>query len=184
MDTLEQTKSLALRLANWTYQQKDAYAVARRPSRVPEVNELRQELRQLGVKEFRYFEEGLDCIEYAQASRAAIVLGWTGFVDLLQLKLQKDSFTALNGILKTDFHGVHKRCAQLKTRDDLIRHFDDALLLEAARKVGFYKSHVFKQLDAMRDERNNCAHVEEYAVTPRVALGYYARLFTFLPYAI
>ena len=109
-------------------------SVLRGPKRVPEVNELRAEIKALGVSQLSYFEEGLDCIQYAQASRAAIVMGWTGFIDLLQSK-----------------------------------------------KLGILGTHAYKQLDAMRDERNNCAHVQEYAVTPRIALGFYAKLITYLP---
>lgn len=175
---------VAEKAAAWRNTQADGLVVTRRAERVPEVSELRHEIRALGVKEFKYFSEGLDCIQYAQAPRAAIVLGWTGFIDLLQNRIARDNFAALNAILKTEFHGVHKKVGHIKTKEDLCEWFDDALLLTAARRLNLYPSHVHKQLDAMRDERNNCAHVEEYAVTVRIALGFYAKLIQYLPYTL
>ncbi len=157
------------------------YTVEKSPQRVPEINELRQEIKLLGVGDLSYFEEGLNCIEFAQASRAAIVLGWTGFIDLLQGKMSQDQYASLNAILKSDFAGVHRKKSRIATRGDLSKYFDDNLLLQAGFKLQHFKKHSYKQLDAMRDERNNCAHVQEYAVTPRIALGYYAKLIAFLP---
>jgi hypothetical protein len=181
MDPLEQAKAFALRVGSWTELQRESYGVARRPERVPEVNELRQRLKSLGVKELDYFSEGLDCVQYAQAPRAAIVLGWTGFVDLVQAKMERDKFAALNAILKLEFHGIYKRYGQIKSRTDLSDGFDDSMLLQAGKKLDWYKKHVYVQLDAMRDERNNCAHVQEYAITPRTALGFYDKLVTYIP---
>ena len=159
-------------------------AVSRGPERVPEVNELRREIKALGVPELSYFDEGLDCIAYAQASRAAIVMGWTGYIDLLQKKIADDSFVALNGILKTEFAGVHKNAKLIRSTDELAKYFNDALLLQAGKKLNIFKNHAYTQLNAMRDERNNCAHVQEYAVTERIALGYYAKIISYLPLVI
>jgi len=112
------------------------------------------------------------------------LLGWTGFIDLLQSKIGRDNYTSLNSILKLEFHAVHKKVGHIKTREALIDNFDDALLLEAGRKLNYYNKHVWTQLNAMRDERNNCAHVEEYAVNVQIALGFYARLIMYLPYVV
>jgi hypothetical protein len=181
MDQITTARLLAERAAKWRESYSQSYAVTRGAERVPEVNELRRELVTLGVKEVDYFAEGLDCIQYAQASRAAIVLGWTGYIDLLQDRIGRDSFAALNAMLKMEFHGVHKKAGQVTSKKMLAEFFDDALLLTAGRKLGIYEKHAYTQLDAMRDERNNCAHVQEYAVTPRIALGFYAKLIKFLP---
>jgi hypothetical protein len=184
MDNLDAVRSIADKVSSWRATHTQGYVVSRGPERVPEVSELRASLMALGVKELKYFDEGLDCIQYAQAARAAVVLGWTGYIDLLQSRIGRDGYTNLNGILKTEFHAVYKRAGKIKDRDELIDHFDDSLLLEAGRKLKLYDKHVWKQLDAMRDERNNCAHVEEYAVTVRIALGFYAHLIQFLPYVL
>ena len=184
MDTLSSTLAYVKRVAEWQTTQAGPYTSLRRPERVPEVGELRLELRGFGIKELKYFDEGLDCIQYAQAPRAAIVLGWTGFVDLLQARIARDGFVGLNGILKTEFHGVYKRVGQVHDRVEFSHYFDDALLLTAARKLCIVQKHTHTQLDAMRDERNNCAHVEEYAVNVRIALGYYARLIQYLPFVL
>lgn len=181
MDSLDQAKEFAVRAAKWVEVQQNSYGASKRAERVPEVSELRQRLLALGIKDLDYFGEGLDCIQYAHAPRAAIVLAWTGFIDLLQLKFERDSFNQLNGILKMEFHGVHKKLGQIKRREQLIDSFDDALLLQAAKKLSWLGKHAFTQLDAMRDERNNCAHVQEYAVTARTALGFYDKVITYLP---
>jgi hypothetical protein len=184
MDHLDSAREFVTRLARWRAIQADGYLISRGPERVPEVSELRRSLLSLGVKDLKYFDEGLDCIQYAQAPRAAIVLGWTGLIDLLQLKIGRDGYASLNSILKTEFHAIHKRLGHIKAREDLIDNFDDALLLETGRKLGFYDKHAWTQLNAMRDERNNCAHVQEYAVNVRIALGFYAHLIEFLPYVL
>lgn len=175
---LETLVDAATRISN---SDVNRFAIKKRPERVPEVSELRAEIKQLGVTELSYFEEGLDCIQFAQASRASIVLGWTGYIDLLQKKVGEDGFNSLNSILKSDFSGVYKKAKQIKTTKELAKHFDDSLLLQAAKKLNILERHTHTQLDAMRDERNNCAHVQEYAVTPRMALGFYAKLIQFLP---
>jgi hypothetical protein len=184
MDQLDDTQQFVTRLVQWRAAQAAGYLVTRGPERVPEVSELRSSLLALGVKDLRYFDEGLDCIQYAQAPRAAIVLGWTGLIDLLQTKVGRDNFASLNAILNVGFHGVYKSAGKIKDRNELIKYFDDALLLEAGRKLTFYNQHVSTQLNAMRDERNNCAHVQEYAVNVRIALGFYAHLVEFLPYVL
>jgi hypothetical protein len=184
MDSLDCVRTFAERIAIWQQSNAERFVVVRRAERVPEVSDLRKEIQSLGVKEFKYFSEGLDCIQYAQAPRAAIVLGWTGFIDLLQNRIGRDNFKALNSILKTEFHGIYKRKPCIYNKKDLCGWFDDALLLTAGTKLKLYDIHVHKQLDAMRDERNNCAHVEEYAVTVRIALGFYAKLIQFLPYTL
>jgi hypothetical protein len=184
MDYLDGAQDFVTKLVRWRAIQADGYLVSRGPERVPEVSELRRSLVSLGTKDLKYFDEGLDCIQYAQAPRAAIVLGWTGFIDLLQSKIGRDNYASLNSILKLEFHAVHKKVGHIKTREALIDNFDDALLLEAGRKLNFYDKHVWTQLNAMRDERNNCAHVEEYAVNVRIALGFYAHLIKFLPYVL
>ena len=184
MDSLSIIHRIALKASAWQKAQEGGYVVTKKAERVPEVNELRQEIKSLGVGELDYFSEGLDCIQYAQAPRAAIVLGWTGFIDLLQNKIGKDNYDSLNTILKTAFHGVYKKKSQIATKQDLCDLFDDAVLLEAGKKLGFFDKHVYTQLNAMRDERNNCAHVQEYAVTVRIALGFYAKLIRFLPYTL
>jgi len=183
-DLLSIAHRLALKASTWQKVQEGGYVVTKKAERVPEVNELRQEIKSLGVVELDYFSEGLDCIQYAQASRAAIVLGWAGFIDLLQNKISKDNYIGLNSILKIAFHGIHKKKSQITNKQDLCDLFDDAALLEAGKKLGFFDKHVHTQLNAMRDERNNCAHVQEYAVTIRIALGFYAKLIKFLPYIL
>ena len=181
MEYLTRVKQLVRAVSRIRKLEGAAVSVSRGPARVSEVNELRAEVKALGVSDLSYFEEGLDCIQHAQASRAAIVVGWTGFVDLLQKKIGEDGFVALNGILKQEFRGVYKKIKRISATGELAKYFDDALLLHAARRLKILKPHAYKQLDALRDERNNCAHVQEYAVTPRIALGYYAKLIGFLP---
>jgi hypothetical protein len=50
--------------------------------------------------------------------------------------------------------------------------------------MGLYKKHAHTQLQAMRDLRNNCAHVEEFPVTLDMALGFYSSLATYLEFLL
>jgi|GEM_PF-4978527 len=74
MDYLDGVQDFVTKLVRWRAIQADGYLVSRGPERVPEVSELRRSLVSLGPKDLKYFNEGLDCIQYAQAPRAAIVL--------------------------------------------------------------------------------------------------------------
>jgi hypothetical protein len=109
MEQLRIAEEFVTKLVRWRVAQTDLYEVSRGPERVLEVSDLRRNLRSLGIKDLDYFDEGLDCIQYAQASRGAIVLAWTGLVDLLQAKIGRDGYVSLNAILNTAFRGIHKK---------------------------------------------------------------------------
>src|SRR4030042_6292493 len=118
MDPLSAIHRIALKVSAWQKAQEGGYSVTKKAERVPEVSELRQEIKSLGVVELDYFSEGLDCIQCAQASRAAIVLGWTGFIDLLQNKIGKDNYAALNSILRASFPGIYKKRSHIACKND------------------------------------------------------------------
>lgn len=140
---------------------------------------VRAQLKAIDCAGQSYFSEGLDCIQFAGAPRAAIVLAWSGFIDLLHRRFASD-FDAFNQAYAVRFETLHKKSGDIRALDRL-REFQDWEALEIGKQVGLFKKHAHKQLDAMRDLRNNCAHVEEFQVTTHIALGYYSQLAAFLP---
>jgi hypothetical protein len=142
---------------------------------------IRNSLAQLPLVEKKYFNEGLSCIQFAQAPRAAIVLGWTGFMDVLHNRLARD-LVALNQAFAKKFPKLHSK-GELKGLND-IPELEDWQTLNLGHEMKLYEKHAHTQLDAMRDLRNNCAHVEEFAVTFDMALGFYGSLAEYLKFVL
>jgi hypothetical protein len=143
--------------------------------------EIRNSLAKLPLSEKKYFNEGLACIQFAHAPRAAIVLGWTGFMDVLQSRLSRDP-VVLNQAFAKKFPKLHSK-GELKGLDG-IRALEDWQALDLGREMNLYEKHAHTQLNAMRDLRNNCAHVEEFPVTVDMALGFYSSLAQFLVFVL
>jgi hypothetical protein len=79
--------------------------------------QIRNSLAKLPIPQKNYFSEGLNCIQFAQAPRAAIVLGWSGFMDVLHDRLLRN-LTGLNQALAARFPKLHSK-GQLRGIDDI-----------------------------------------------------------------
>jgi hypothetical protein len=143
--------------------------------------EIREHLSRLENAPKKYFTEGLNCVQFAHSPRAAVVLGWTGFMDVLHHRLASD-LRSVNAALEKKFPKLHGR-GELKNID-AIRSLEDWQTVDLGHEMGLYKKHTHTQLQAMRDLRNNCAHVEEFAVTRDMALGFYSSLATYLEFLL
>jgi hypothetical protein len=144
---------------------------------------IRTKIEGLNVELPSYFDEGINCIQYAQAPRAAIVLDWTGFVDLLTQRFVRE-LDALNSALTT--YGDSQKDKRLNSylpvtsAEELIR-VPDFYLIEAAKVMRLLGKYDHARLQSMRLLRNNCAHVQEFAINAETALGFYNDLVDFLP---
>ena len=140
---------------------------------------IKAELKAINCPQLSYFNEGLNCIQFAQAPRAAIVLAWTGFIDLLHQRFARD-FKTFNNAYSAKFEKLHKKSGDIESLEQL-RELKDWEALTIGKHLGLFQNFPYVQLDAMRAQRNNCAHVEEFQVTTMIALGYYSQLVKFLP---
>jgi hypothetical protein len=140
---------------------------------------IKKRLSALDVTQLKYFGEGLSCIESAKAPRAAIVLGWTGFIELLHQRFIHDP-EAANAAFTTAFPKLHEKGWSLQTLDDCLK-LEDWQKVKVARQMNLYAKHAEAVIVSMNHLRNNCAHVEEFPVTILSALGFYDSLAQFLP---
>src|SRR4051812_22748487 len=135
---------------------------------------VRGQLEGLGLTDIAYFIEGLNCIQFAQASRAAIVLGWSGFIDLFHRRLHRD-IEQVNAVFRTHFPKLSERIGNFAQLSDF-EALRDKDALKLGQHLKLYDHHVYTQLDAMRDERNAYAHVGRIEPDILMALGFYSRL--------
>ena len=134
---------------------------------------IRQTLEALPIAQQRYFSEGLHCIQYARAPRAAIVLGWAGFMDALHRRLASELQA-----LQPKYAARFPKLSERHRLNDLatVRELDDWQALDLGLEMAYYAKSLLTQLNAMRDQRNHCAHIEEYPVTIEMALFFYASI--------
>ena len=114
------------------------------------------------------------CIAYStRAPRAAIVLGWAGFMDALHRRLASELQA-----LQPKYAARFPKLSERHRLNDLatVRELDDWQALDLGLEMGYYPKSLLTQLNAMRDQRNHCAHIEEYPVTIEMALFFYASL--------
>jgi hypothetical protein len=144
-----------------------------------QAREIKDRLEKLGVNQMDYFNEGLNCIQFARAPRAAVVLGWSGFVDLLHQRFLRD-LAAFNSTLRSHRPRLHANLGDLQSLIDF-----EALKDKDAVELGFqmklYNHHSKIQLGAMRDLRNACAHVGQDPADIQNALGFFSNLVRYLP---
>jgi hypothetical protein len=134
---------------------------------------IRAALHRLPAAQQRYFDEGLHCLQFARAPRAAIVLGWSGYMDALHRRLAQD----LDALQPKYAERYPERSVKRKLKDLAdVRDLADWQALALGLDMQLYGKGMHAQLAAMKDERNHCAHIEEYTVTIQMALYFYARL--------
>jgi hypothetical protein len=144
-----------------------------------QAREIKHRREQLGVTQLDYFNEGLNCIQFARAPRAAVVLGWSGFVDLLHQRFSRDP-VAFNSLLRSYRPRLHSVLGDLQSPTDF-EALKDKDAIELGFQMKLYDHHAKTQLDAMRDLRNACAHVGQDPADIQVALGFFSQLVRFLP---
>lgn len=136
-------------------------------SRVIFVDQTRRQLQGLSLLQQELFDEALVCIERG-LYRAAHVMAWAGFIDLVEQQLASDGFAKL--------HANRPKWRGYTTVELLRENVADFQILEAARDVGLLGKSQTKTLLGLLAKRNECAHPSDYVPTLNEALGYVTEL--------
>lgn len=150
--------------------EKDAHAIfamhEASGSRVIVLSESYDKLSKLSIKQDDLFRQSLRCVEH-ELYRAAHVLAWAAFVDLLEEKLASDGLTKLR---------VAYPAWTATSLEELREHVVEFQLIEAARKLGLVTKTEMKAIHGMLNKRNECAHPNDFFPDVNMTLGYISEL--------
>lgn len=124
-------------------------------------------LTQLNLKEDELFRQSLRCVEL-EVYRAAHILAWCGFFDVVLRLLASDDFEALKECRpKWKFDNV----------EELGENISEHHIIEALRPIGITSKADQKALIGLLSRRNECAHPTGYFPDLNQTLGYISELF-------
>lgn len=140
-------------------------------SRVISVDHTRAQLQGLSVRQHDLLGEALDCVQYG-IYRAAHVVAWQAFIDLLQEKLTSD------GLVKVK--QVRPNWTKVTSLDELRDEVSEYHQVEVARVLNLLTKGEMKTLHGMLSTRNLCAHPSSYKPGLNTALGYVSALINWM----
>ena len=138
-------------------------------SRVISLTETRKKLAALSLLQDSLLTDALRCIEFG-LHRAAHVMAWAAFMDLLEEKMASDGLKAV--YVARSAWKKHKTIEEL--RENVVEH----QLLEAARDIDLLSKSATKTLLGLLSKRNECAHPGVYEPGLNESLGYISELLT------
>jgi hypothetical protein len=136
-------------------------------SRVFSLNQTRRRLATLSIEQEELFQQALICTEVG-AYRAAHVMAWAAFIDLLERKLGSD------GLVK--IHNARPAWSKYTSVEELRENVPEHQLIEAARDVKLLSKSEAKTILGLLSKRNECAHPGDYRPDLNESLGYAAEL--------
>jgi hypothetical protein len=137
-------------------------------SRVVILEESYEKLTKLTLKQDELFRQALRCVEH-KLFRAAHVLAWAGFMDLLEEKLASDGLVKLR-----EAKTAWKAGSVEELRENVVEY----QLIEAAKDLGLCTKTEMKALHGMLNKRNECAHPNDFFPDMNITLGYISELLT------
>jgi hypothetical protein len=137
-------------------------------SRVVILEESYDKLTKLTLKQDELFRQALRCVEH-KLFRAAHVLAWAGFMDLLEEKLASDGLVKLRAA---------KTAWKAGNVEELRENVVEYQLIEAAKDLGLCTKTEMKALHGMLNKRNECAHPNDFFPDMNITLGYISELLT------
>jgi hypothetical protein len=138
-------------------------------SRVVSLTATWRRLGGLSLLQDALLKDSLLCVERG-VQRAAHVMAWAAFMDLLEEKLASDGFKAL--------HVARPKWKGYTTLEALRESVVEYQLIDAARDVGLLSKPAAKTLHGLLSKRNECAHPTGYDPSLNEALGYVSELLT------
>lgn len=135
-------------------------------SRVIILEESYDKLTKLSLKQDELFRQALRCVEH-KLFRAAHVLAWAGFMDLLEEKLASDGLVKLRVA-----RPVWKTANVEELRENVVEY----QLIEVAKELNLVSKTQMKALHGMLNKRNECAHPSEFYPDVNDTLGYISEL--------
>lgn len=138
------------------------------PSRIYFLDQTYSDLGKLSVKQDEMFRQAIRCAE-TELFRAAHVMGWAGFMDFLEEKLNEDGLKKLAAI---------RPAWRTSNLEDLREGVPEYQLIEAGRELGLCTKNEMKALHGLLNKRNECAHPSDYFPGFNETLGYLSELFS------
>lgn len=125
-----------------------------------------RKLQQLALSQDEMLRQALRCVEN-ELYRAAHVMAWAGFMDVLEEKMGSDGLKKL---------AACRPGWKSKTMADLREQIAEYQLVEAARDMGLCHKSEMKSLHGLLSTRNECAHPSDYYPGLNESLGYVSNL--------
>lgn len=151
--------------------EKEAHKILGRhetaPSRIILLGETYTKLSGLSLQQDELFRQALRCIENG-LFRAAHVMAWAGFMDLLEEKLALDGFKKLKSV---------RPKWSVACIEDLREHIPEYQLIESCQDMGLCTKKEKKALLGLLNKRNECAHPGDYFPGLNESLGFISELF-------
>ena len=138
-------------------------------SRIISLTETRKKLAALSLQQESLLTDALRCAEFG-LHRAAHVMAWAAFIDLLEEKMAAESLKAV--------YVIRPAWKKHKTIEELRENIPEHQLLEAARDIDLLSKTATKTLLGLLSKRNECAHPSGYEPGLNEALGYISELLT------
>lgn len=136
-------------------------------TRVITLRETYDELAGLSQYQKSLFAQSMTAIE-AGLFRAAVVLAWAGFVDVLETKLASDGWVKVNSIRPT--------FAMTRTLEEVRESLTEHAFVILGKECGLYGKGTMNTLHGALAERNQCAHPGNPDPGMNEALGYVSKL--------
>jgi hypothetical protein len=161
---------LKLLLAKVIAFEQDAHAILATHeaagSRVIVLEESYDKLTKLSLRQDELFRQALRCVEH-KLYRAAHVLAWAGFMDLLEEKIASDGLVRLR---------LARAGWKSKNMEEIRETYAEYQIIEVARDVDLCTKTQMKALHGMLNKRNECAHPSDFYPDVNDTLGYVSEL--------
>lgn len=136
-------------------------------TRVITLTETYDELDGLTNSQNSLFAQSIKAVE-SGLCRAAIILAWAGFVDVLETKLASDGWVKAMSVMPT--------FPASKTLEEVREIFTEHAFVVLGKDCGLYTKGTMKTLHGALAERNQCAHPGAPDPGLNEALGYVSKL--------
>ena len=123
-------------------------------------------LAKLSLRQDELFRQALRCVEH-ELYRAAHVLAWAGFMDLLEEKMESDGLVKLR---------LARPTWKAKNIEDIRENHPEYQIIEVARELDLCTKTQMKALHGMLNKRNECAHPSDFYPGINDTLGYISEL--------
>lgn len=137
-----------------------------RRSRIVTLTSSYEDVVALSIQQDELLKQALRCAEHG-LYRAAHVMAWAAYIDLLKEKLASDGLVKLRGI-RPKWSGADMA--------EMSESYTEHAFLEAARELKLLSKADFKALAGDLSRRNECAHPSGYLPEINETLGYIAGL--------
>jgi len=134
------------------------------PSRAVLLDDTYKELQKLSLEQDELLRQALRCVEN-KLYRAAHILAWTAFMDLIERTLASDDFNKLK---------TARPKWNTNSLDELREEVSEFQIIEACKDLKLINKSEMRVLHGFLSKRNLCAHPSDFFPDYNQTLGYVA----------